>query len=173
MLHHLKVFLEKRDIGYALIGGVALHAYGYTRQTKDIDFVTITENRDALKTFFEELGFETLQHTTVFSIFLHPLSDDRFDFTYVDNRTAATLFKTTHPYALDESITLPVVSALHLSMMKAQAAQENPARRNKDLEDIHQLYLRGVISKEDLTPILEKYHVAGYFSYLYQDEDIL
>ena len=36
-------FFEKEKIDYALIGAFALYTYGYTRATRDIDFITKIE----------------------------------------------------------------------------------------------------------------------------------
>lgn len=46
-------FFEKEGIRYALIGGLAVHAWGYSRATQDIDFVVEGGNRERLIGFTE------------------------------------------------------------------------------------------------------------------------
>lgn len=53
-LHSLIDLLDKLVISYAVMGGIAVRAYGVPRPTYDID-LTISLDRDKLPTLFEEL----------------------------------------------------------------------------------------------------------------------
>lgn len=54
-------FFEHESIPYAVIGGLALHAWGLSRFTRDIDMVVPRAERDRIVSRAESLGFETLQ----------------------------------------------------------------------------------------------------------------
>ena len=60
-------FLEGRGFPVALIGGFGLHAYGITRATFDLDLVTEAAAQDALISFLEAKGYETLHRSVGFS----------------------------------------------------------------------------------------------------------
>lgn len=60
---HFKIlteFFDREHLDYAVIGAFALHAYGYTRATTDVDFITRVECQDKIVQYLESLGFETL-----------------------------------------------------------------------------------------------------------------
>lgn len=162
LIQHIKKFFEEKSLHYALVGGFALHAYGYTRATKDIDFVTDVSNHKIISQMLEELGFHSLQNDTSFAIFINDLSKDRIDFMYVDVTTSKALFSNTQMKFIDE-IELPVVSPTHLAMMKIFAASQDTTRCKRDIEDVHQLYLRDVIDADSIKEILTKYDLLNYF----------
>ena len=51
--------LEKAGVGYVVGGGIAIMAYGRTRDTKDIDLYILEENRRKALAALAEAGFET------------------------------------------------------------------------------------------------------------------
>ena len=53
-------FFNRDHLDYAIVGGYALHAYGYTRATRDVDFITQFEYQDKIIKYLESIGFETL-----------------------------------------------------------------------------------------------------------------
>jgi len=53
-------FLVTERFRIAVIGGVALTAYGHLRMTLDLDVVTEAAAQDALVAFMESQGFVTL-----------------------------------------------------------------------------------------------------------------
>lgn len=88
---------------------------------------------------------------------------ERIDIVYLDDtKTANVLFDASSIVDLS-GIAVRVLSPIHFSFMKAHAATQDKERRNRDLEDINQLYKRGVISLGDLEKIVAKYSLSDYF----------
>lgn len=59
----LRTFVEcfdREGIRYALVGGLAVHAYGRLRPTKDADFALDRANAARAIAFAESVGYETL-----------------------------------------------------------------------------------------------------------------
>lgn len=130
-------FREKLD--FALIGAFSLHAYGYTRTTRDIDFLTRLEYQETIVKFCDDLGFETLQKSTAFSNHLHPLGNNRIDFMYVEGKTAATIFSRVRYKTFFTPVKVPVVCPEHLVALKLFAARNDPDRRYREFADIKEL----------------------------------
>ncbi len=155
----MKEFFDENSIKYALIGGLALSAYGYTRFTNDVDFIVEAEGKEKILTYLTSLGFKTLQEDNSFSI--HTLLGERLDCMYIEGVTSERIFQTTKIVSIMD-IELPVVSAIHLSMMKAFANAQDPTRV-QDLNDIKELYLRKAISEDELENIIIKYNCRDFF----------
>ena len=60
-------FLDGENVRFAVAGAFALHAYGLSRATSDLDFVTEARVRERLVTFLESLGYETLYSSSGYS----------------------------------------------------------------------------------------------------------
>ena len=60
VLHLVIGFLEQHRTPYALIGGLALAAYGLARATIDVDLVVPGEAQDDLVHFLQMQGYRTL-----------------------------------------------------------------------------------------------------------------
>lgn len=132
-------FFTGRKLDYAVIGAFALHAYGFTRATRDIDFITRLEYQRAIVGYMESLGYETLQCTTAFSNHLHAIESARVDLMYVSDRTADLIFSSITVRKVLDGINLPVPSPEHYLALKLFAAKSNPDRKEKDLLDIKSL----------------------------------
>lgn len=53
-------FFEKEKIRYAVAGGLAIHAWGYSRTTYDIDFAVDGDAKQRVIGFTEASGYKTL-----------------------------------------------------------------------------------------------------------------
>ena len=53
-------FLDGEGIPFAVVGALALHTYGYSRATNDVDLLVGSEAQDQLIAFLEQRGFEPL-----------------------------------------------------------------------------------------------------------------
>jgi hypothetical protein len=81
-------FFRTEAYPFAVIGALGLHAYGLTRATSDLDFVTSTEAQAKLVPFMESLGYETLHVSAGFSNHLHPdLRMGRVEYVLVSGPT--------------------------------------------------------------------------------------
>lgn len=149
-------FLQSKGFRCAVIGGVALAAYGHPRMTLDLDIVTESSAQDALVAFMESRGFRTLHRSTGYSNHRH---DERLrgrvDFMYVDGRTSELLFNGTRQLPGPGGATIAVPRPEHLIAMKVQAMKDAPERTWQDMADIGYL-LR--------LPGVDRAEVQGYFT---------
>jgi hypothetical protein len=130
-------FFERERIRYALVGGLAVHAWGGSRATKDVDFLVARSDRQSTVAFAEALGYETLQVTSAFSNHAHTDSRlGRVDFLYVSNETAEKIFASSTRKRVIGDETVPVASPEHLAMMKGLAMKHFPHRTLFDPEDV-------------------------------------
>lgn len=147
-LEAIRVFLVDGKLRVAVIGGVALGAYGNPRLTLDLDIVTDASGQDALIAFMESQGFVTLHRSSGYSNHRHP-ERGRIDFMYVRDQTADRLFAsaTTLPGPGGRPILVPKPE--HLIAMKVQAMRDAPERGLQDLVDIaYLLQVEGVDREE-------------------------
>ncbi|MGQ0736915.1 MAG: nucleotidyl transferase AbiEii/AbiGii toxin family protein [Acidobacteriota bacterium] len=155
-LRTVREFLEAGGVRHAVIGGVALAAYGHPRMTLDLDIVTESKAQDALVAFMESRGFQTLHRSTGYSNHRHvERQRGRVDFMYVEGRTSERLFSGTRDLPGPGGLTIAVPRPEHLIAMKVQAMKDAPERTWQDLADIGYLLRRGGIDRQE---------VQGYFT---------
>jgi hypothetical protein len=148
-------FLLGEGHPFAVVGGVALAAYGHPRMTLDLDLITHLDAQNVLVAFMVSRGFTTLHRSTGYSNHLH---DDRrrgrVDFVYVQGQTATQVFAGIREMAGPGGRPIPVPRPEHLIAMKVQAMRDDPERTWQELVDIGYLVrLEGVDRDE----------VRGYF----------
>ncbi len=148
-------FLERENAPFALVGAFALHAYGLSRATFDLDFVTEAEVRERLIAYLESLGYETLHASSGYSNHLHSdAAAGRLDFIYVAGETSRRLFSAPGTTLRLGGRDLPVPRAEHLVAMKVHAMKNDPERVFQEMADIRVL-LR--------VPGIDEDEVRGYF----------
>jgi hypothetical protein len=148
-------FLAARGFRSAVIGGVALAAYGHPRMTLDLDMVTEMQAQEGLVAFMESRGFTTLHRSTGYSNHRHPeRRHGRVDFMYVQGRTSELLFGALRHLPGPGGMLVAVPRPEHLIAMKVQAMKDAPERTWQDLVDIG--YLLGV-------PGVNVEEARGYF----------
>ncbi len=142
-------FFEREGIRYAVIGGLAMQAWGRSRFTKDADIAVDLQQQSAVISFAQSQGYETLHISEGYSNHLHPDQHfGRLDFMYVDGVTADRIFASSVVKPIVNDVTLPVASPEHLAMMKVIAIKNNPPRALFEGEDIRLLLsLPGVDKK--------------------------
>jgi hypothetical protein len=153
VLRSWAAFFEAERIRYAVIGGLAIRAWGYARSTQDVDFVVDSAARDRVVAFAEDAGFETLHVSQGYSN--HVRGNDRVDFMYVDAATAGQIFAGAQPRPVIEGVVLDVASPEHLAAMKAIAIKHNPRRAYRDINDV--LFLLGL-------PGVDRAFIRDYFA---------
>lgn len=130
-------FFEREHVRYAVIGGLALQAWGYSRFTRDVDIVVERAVRDRVVSFVESLGYETPHVSEGYSNHLHSdASYGRVDFMYVDADTASKLFPETTVKAIVGDFAAPVPKPEHLLAMKAISMKNSPHRVLIDSPDV-------------------------------------
>ena len=157
-LEDLKRFLDARKCQWALIGGVALAAYGLARTTLDLDLVVDFESQDDIVSFMEELGFETLHCSAAYSNHLHPNPiRGRIDFLYVRGPTRDRLFAEVETRTGPRGISVLVPKPEHLIAMKVLAIKSDPSRTFQDLADIRYLASLPGVDHDEIRSHFERY----------------
>ena len=147
-------FFEREKLPFAVIGAFGLHAYGLTRATTDLDFVTDSAAQPRLVAFLEAYGYETLYVSPGYSNHLHPNADlGRVDLVYVSGETSHRLFAETRWLRIAGRV-LPVPRPEDLAAMKVHAMRNDPERRHQDLSDVR--FLLGL-------PDVDRGEIRAYF----------
>jgi hypothetical protein len=158
VIEDISRFFSREEIVFAVIGAVALKAYGYVRATRDVDFIVRREDQERIIRFLETLGYETLHRSVGFSNHLHPFPGlGRLDFVYVAGETAEIIFSTTRPLFILDDLTLPVVRPEHLIALKIYAMKNDPRRTHREMADIQQLLRLPEIDTDEVRSYFEKY----------------
>ncbi len=155
VLDTIAEWFERQGFPFAVVGALALHAYGSTRATVDLDFVTASAAQSGLVGHLEGLGYETLHVSSGYSNHLHAdPAWGRVDFVYVDGRTSELLFAGCRDRLTLGGRPLLVPRPEHVAAMKVQAMKNDPSRTLKEMADL-QFLLR--------LPELDEDEVRGYF----------
>lgn len=143
-------FFDGKPWRFAVIGAFGLHAYGLSRATQDLDFVTDAAAQLKLIDHLESIGYETLHRSAGYSNHLHAdPAFGRVDFVYVGGETARKLFETTGATLEAGEISVAVPRPEHLAAMKIHAIKNDPSRTFRELADIQFLLgLPGVDAEE-------------------------
>jgi hypothetical protein len=156
-LEEIGTFLTDAGFTSAVIGGVALAAYGHPRMTLDLGLVTHANAQDMVVSFMVSRGFETLHKSTGYSNHLHTdPRRGRVDFMYVRGETADRLFADVRsmPGPGGRAITVPRPE--HLIAMKVQAMKDAPERTWQDMADIAFLLTLDGVNREEARGYFER-----------------
>ena len=158
-------FLADRQFRVAVIGGVALTAYGHPRLTLDLDVVTETAAQEPLIAFMEAQGFVTLHRSPGYSNHRHPdRNRGRVDVMYVRGTTADKLFTSVKELPGPGGRSILVPKPEHLIAMKVQAMKDAPERTWQDLVDIAYLFRLDGVDRDEVrqyfesADLVEKWH---------------
>jgi hypothetical protein len=155
VLETVSGFLEEKGFRYAVVGGVALAAYGLPRTTLDLDLAVESRAQDELIRFVESRGYGTLHRSLGYSNHEHPdPAWGRLDFIYVREATGQSLFGGCQLLQGPRGKAIPVPKPEHLVAMKVAAMKNDPERTFQEMTDIRFLvHLPGV----------DRRQVEGYF----------
>jgi hypothetical protein len=130
-------FLTERGYRVAVIGGVALAAYGHPRLTLDLDVVTDAAAQADVVQMMEAKGFSTLHRSLGYTNHRHDeRRHGRVDFMYVRDTTADQVFASLRQLSGPSGRPIPVPRPEHLIAMKVRAIADAPERTWQDLADI-------------------------------------
>lgn len=150
-LSRVTAFLDDRNVPWALVGGLALSAYGGARSTLDLDLAVDGSVQDEMIRFMESRGFETLYRSSGYSNHLHPNEDlGRVDFVYVRGETSEKLFSEARRHQGPGGLEVIVPRPEHLIAMKVLAMKNDPGRTFQDLADIRVLMLQPNIDRDEV-----------------------
>lgn len=140
MLATLRGSLAEHECRFALVGGLAMAAYGLPRTTLDLDLVVDGACQEELVRHMASLGYETLHRSAGYSNHAHP--EPRMgsvDFVYVRGETAEKLFRDVRRVPGPGGESVPIPSPEHLAAMKVLAMKNDPSRTFQELGDIRHL----------------------------------
>ncbi len=160
----MAVFLDERGFRHALIGALALAAYGLPRATVDLDLVVDAEAQDAIVEHLEQRGYETVHRSPGYSNHVHPdPSSGRVDFVYIDRDTADALFSAARAFPGPAGRTTLLPRPEHLAAMKVLAIKNDPTRTFQDLADIRFLLTLPGVNREEVRGYFAKHGLEGRF----------
>ncbi|HYC60938.1 MAG TPA: nucleotidyl transferase AbiEii/AbiGii toxin family protein [Thermoanaerobaculia bacterium] len=133
-------WFEREGIRFAIAGGLAIHAWGRSRTTQDIDFAIDGTARDRAIAFAESIGYVTLYVSDGYSNHEHPdQAFGRVDLMYLYGSTADRVFNDAARRLVAGDSEAPVPKPEHLIAMKVQAMKNAPRRVSIDVPDIEYL----------------------------------
>ena len=154
-------FLTEADFPFAVIGGVALAAYGNPRMTLDLDLVTHADAQDAAVSFMTSRGFETLHRSAGYSNHLHAdRALGRVDFMYVRGETAKRLFGELRTLIGPGGRAIAVPRPEHLIAMKVLAIKDAPERMWQDMADIAFLVRLDGVDRDEVRGHFERHQLG-------------
>ena len=153
---------EKHNIRYALMGGLALHASGYSRATEDIDILILKEDMPKVKDFLLRLGYTPVHESEDVSNFRGLLKElGQIDFLHAHREYTKNMLKRARDCAiLEDKFRVKVLKPEDLIGLKVQAGVNDPKRETREWADIEHL-LRLHKGKLDLGLIQEYFALFG------------
>jgi NACalpha-BTF3-like transcription factor len=165
VLRTFAAFFERENIPYAVIGGLAMQAWGSSRFTKDVDFVVPRAHREHVVAFAESAGYETLHVSASHSNHLHAEKQfGRVDVMYVDDATAARIFAGAEPRAIVGTVELPVARPEHLAMMKGLAMKADQDRVRFEAEDVRLLINLAGVDREAVREYFRRHGMLDLYN---------
>ena len=128
-------FFRQTKIQFLLIGGFAVNAYGFSRQTADVDCLIAEENKVKALQRFQASGFKIQAQGPIFARLTHTEYSMDLDLLFVESRTLQNMIKEAKSVKITGQC-LPIPSLNHLIALKLHAVKNDPQREWSDLPDI-------------------------------------
>ena len=160
-------FLDEKGFRYAVIGGVALAAYGMPRNTVDLDLVVEFSAQDEVVRFLEARGYETLHRSRGYSNHRHPdLNWGNLDLVYVDGETSRNLFAALRRSRGPRDLPIPLPKPEHLAALKVLAMKNDPSRTHQEMADIRFLLLLPGVDRQEVRSYFDRHGMEDRFEEL-------
>lgn len=131
---------DEHNINFALIGGFALHVAGFTRATKDIDFLVDSQDLGKVKDIMARLGYDLVHESQEFSNYWHPMGPlGCVDYLHAHREYARKMLARANKHAILEKFDVPVLIPEDIIGLKVQAVANNAEREGVDMADIEYL----------------------------------
>lgn len=160
-------FLDEKGYRHAVIGGVALAAYGLPRTTVDLDLVVESSAQDDLIQFLESQGYQTLHRSTGYSNHRH--SDPMWgniDFVYLKGETGDEIFSACRSGRGPRDLPILLPKPEHLAALKVVAMKNDPSRIFQDMVDIRFLLNLPGVDRREIQGYFEKQGMGDRFDEL-------
>lgn len=167
ILRKLTQLTAKDDVRFLVIGGHALGAHGYNRQTGDLDLLAAKETRPFWDKALEELGYQSFQNHEVFCRYRPPTIDSwPIDLMFVDADTFRKM-ESAAVQAKFGGVSALAPSAEHMIALKLHAlAQGQEHRESKDLLDVVELVKRSKLTDSELSALCKKYDRIDVYDFI-------
>jgi predicted nucleotidyltransferase len=135
----LRAELSKAGIDFALLGGLAIHAWGTSRTTSDVDLLAFLASADQIDGIMKRLGYDVLfRNENVGNYLSKDWEMGRVDVLFAHRKyTTAMLARAKTIDLLGGSI--KIVIPEDLIGLKVQASSNNPQRMHRDMNDVEDL----------------------------------
>lgn len=153
---------KAREAGlpFLVIGGNAVIAYGYPRQTNDYDFLVSSRDRFAWDKLIREMGYFPRQVNMVFHLYKSEAPGCMpIDFMFVDHATFQKFESGSQEVTMQQAA-VRIPALMHLLALKLHAERSGGERRaGRDINDILQLMQLNHIKLDapDFQEILTRY----------------
>lgn len=160
-------YFDQHRIRYAITGGFALHAYGSSRLTHDLDFLVDRERQAEIISYMEGSGYDTLHRSEGYSNHLHTdAALGRVDFIYVSGPTAERVFGGATRQLTIGEVSLPVPRPEHLAAMKILAIKNDPQRKFREMADLEFLLSLPGIDRDEVRDYFARHDLLKLFDEL-------
>lgn len=167
VLEEVSTFLDGKGYRYALIGGVALAAYGFARTTLDLDLILDAEAAEDVIRFLEARGYQTLRRSSGYSSHVHPdLLWGRVDILYARGETSREIFSSCRPSVGPGGRAVLLPKPEHLAAMKALAMKNDPSRTFQEMADIRFLLGLPGVDRTEIRLYFERHGMKERFDEL-------
>lgn len=141
VLEKLLTAFKEQDIRYALMGGMALGAWGVPRGTVDIDFLVHRDDIGKAASIMQGLGYECHHKTENVSQYLSPLKIfGEVDFLHAfRTHSLSMLQRTEEKQMFNGTVTVKILQLEDLIGFKLQGMVSDDSRKSLDLSDIESL----------------------------------
>lgn len=164
VLRTFGAFFEREGMRYALIGGLAMQAWGRSRMTKDVDIAVDRSSQQRVVAYAEALGYESLYVSEAYSNHVHTDSRlGRVDFMYLAGDTAERIFSAAEIRPVVGDVRFPVTSPEHLAMMKGVAMKNFPQRALFEGEDVRLLINLPGVDRKTVREYFERHGLLDLY----------
>jgi hypothetical protein len=170
VLRTFSEFFDREQIRFAVAGGLAIHAWGRSRTTQDIDFAVDAVARRRVVAFAESIGYATLHASDGYSNHEHPTEAfGRVDLIYLHGQTADRVFGEASRRIAFGTTEAPIPKPEHLIAMKVQAIKNAPKRVSIDVPDIEYLLTLPGIDRHVVRDYFERAGLLRIFDVIEKD----
>ncbi len=168
---------KRENVHYALMGGVAMSAWGVVRATVDLDYLVLAEDMEKIEKIMQKYGYQCIYKTENVSQYRSDLKIyGSIDFLHAFRETArAMLERAVVKKVYNEQYEVRVLCPEDLVGLKVQAMVNDPEREMKEKADIDSIaialgsqldwkviedYYR-MLNKSDDFEVLKRKYVTG------------
>jgi predicted nucleotidyltransferase len=155
--------LQERGIRLFIVGGYAVNALGYSRNTNDVDCLIVTDDLPKVNEAFREKGFSLFGKEQTHARYFSPDSfPGLVDVLLVNSSTFEKMWLERVPATI-QGHPFHVPRLEHIIAMKLHATRNQSQRRIKDLLDISELLRAnsGLVSSHKMRELCEQFGPPG------------